>query len=182
MVDQAEAGRAKMIAILESESEQRAPLAEGGPCGNRSRTVDPAVDRHSRSVNLSVFEVETPPARKILKSGIVAAVTLGLSQLIGHWAVLVPTLGGVAGVIGHTVWCRRHGIDPLRATPRRKILRAAGMDVAGVVTGVPGATSNSQACPCGCGRDDSGRVSLEWVSRHDQHARSRRLHHRQDRR
>jgi len=74
----------------------------------------------------AVFEVETPPSRKILKWGIVAGVTIGLSQLVGHWAVLVPILGGVAGVVGHTIWCRRNGIDPLRATPRRKYYALRG--------------------------------------------------------
>jgi len=74
----------------------------------------------------AVFEVETPPGRKILKWAIVAGITLGLSQLVGHWAVLLPILGGGAGVIGHTVWCRRHGIDPLRATPRRKYYELRG--------------------------------------------------------
>lgn len=62
----------------------------------------------------AVFEIETPPARKVLKWAIVAGITLGLSRLVGHWSVLVPIVGGVAGLIGHTVWCRRHGIDPLR--------------------------------------------------------------------
>jgi hypothetical protein len=74
----------------------------------------------------AVFEVETPPWRKILKWGIVVGVTLGLSWVVGHWAVLVPLLGGVAGAVGHTVWCRRHGIDPLRATPRRKYYELRG--------------------------------------------------------
>ena len=74
----------------------------------------------------AVFEVETPPWRKILKWGIVAGVTLGLSLAVGHWAVLVPLLGGVAGAVGHTVWCRRHGIDPLRATPRRRYYELRG--------------------------------------------------------
>lgn len=74
----------------------------------------------------AVFEIETPPARKILKWAIVAGITLGLSRFLGHWAVLVPILGGVAGVVGHTIWCRRHGIDPLRATPRRKYYELRG--------------------------------------------------------
>jgi hypothetical protein len=74
----------------------------------------------------AVFEVETPPWRKILKWGIVIGVTVGLSRVVGHWAVLFPLLGGFLGVIGHTVWCRRHGIDPLRATPRRKYYELRG--------------------------------------------------------
>ena len=74
----------------------------------------------------AVFEVETPAWRKIVKWVIVAGVTLGLSRLLGHWAVLVPVLGGIAGVIGHTAWCRRHGIHPFRATPRRKYYELRG--------------------------------------------------------
>ena len=72
------------------------------------------------------FEVEIPAWRKILKWGIVVGVTLSLSRVAGHWALLVPTLGGIAGVVGHTVWCRKHGIDPLRATPRRKYYALRG--------------------------------------------------------
>ena len=74
----------------------------------------------------AVFEVETAPWRKILKWGIVGGVTLGLAQAVGHWAVLVPIVSGVMGVTGHTVWCRRHGIDPLRAPPRRKYYELRG--------------------------------------------------------
>lgn len=74
----------------------------------------------------AVFEVETPAARKVLKWVVVAGITLGLSRLVGHWSVLVPIVGGVAGVVGHTIWCRRHGIDPLRATPRRKYYELRG--------------------------------------------------------
>jgi hypothetical protein len=72
------------------------------------------------------FELETPAWRKVLKWGIVVGTTLGLAQVVGHWAVLVPVLGGVAGVAGHTVWCRRHGIDPVHATPRRKYYALRG--------------------------------------------------------
>jgi hypothetical protein len=72
------------------------------------------------------FELETPAWRKVLKWGIVIGLTLGLTRLAGHWALLLPVLGGVAGVVGHTVWCRRHGIDPLRATPRRKYYALRG--------------------------------------------------------
>lgn len=74
----------------------------------------------------AVFEIETPASRKIPKWGMVAGVTIGLSQLVGHWAVLVPIPGGVTGVIGHTVWCRRHGIDPLRASPRKRYYELRG--------------------------------------------------------
>ena len=72
------------------------------------------------------FEIETAPSRKLLKWGVVVGLTLALSRLVGHWALALPTLGGLAGVTGHFVWCRRNGIDPLEATPRRKYYALRG--------------------------------------------------------
>lgn len=74
----------------------------------------------------AVFEVETPAWRKVLKWTLVSGLTLGLARLVGHWAVLLPIVGGIAGVVGHTVWCRRNGIDPLRGTPRRRYYQLRG--------------------------------------------------------
>src|SRR5262245_54111810 len=74
----------------------------------------------------AVFEVETPVWRKILKWAIVVAATLALSVWVGHWALILPVAAGIAGVIGHTLWCRKHGIDPLRATPRRRYYELRG--------------------------------------------------------
>ena len=74
----------------------------------------------------AVFEVETPAWQKILKWALVIGITLGLRPFVGHWALLVPALGGLGGVTGHVVWCRRHGIDPVRATPRRKYYALRG--------------------------------------------------------
>jgi len=68
----------------------------------------------------AVFEIETPAWRKILKWAMVIGVTLALTRVAGHWALLVPLVGGMVGVAGHTVWCRRNRIDPLRGTPRRR--------------------------------------------------------------
>lgn len=48
------------------------------------------------------------------------ALTIGLSLVIGHWALLVPVLLGAAGATFHIVWCRQDGIDPVRATLRRR--------------------------------------------------------------
>ena len=74
----------------------------------------------------AAFELETPAWRKVLKWTLVIGVTLGLTRVLGHWALLVPVLGGGAGVTGHILWCRRHGIDPIRATPRRKYYELRG--------------------------------------------------------
>ena len=74
----------------------------------------------------AVFEVETPAWRKILKWGLVCGLTLGLSRGVGHWALLVPVLLAAAGLAFHWTWCRRHGIHPLRATPRRRYYELRG--------------------------------------------------------
>ena len=74
----------------------------------------------------AVFEVETPAWRKILKWAFVVGLTLGSARLIGHWALVWPIGGGMAGMVGHTIWCRRHGIDPIRGTPRRRYYELRG--------------------------------------------------------
>ena len=74
----------------------------------------------------AVFEIETPAWRKILKWLAVAAITLGLYALVGHWAATVPVGLGLLGLAFHFVWCRKHGIDPLRATPRRRYYELRG--------------------------------------------------------
>jgi hypothetical protein len=72
------------------------------------------------------FEIETPASRKIFKWLSLIGLTLGLYRLIGHWALLLPLGLGVAGTTFHVVWCRRNGIDPLRATPARKYYELRG--------------------------------------------------------
>ena len=72
------------------------------------------------------FEIETPPWRKILKWSMMSVVTVTLSRWVGHWALLFPLGMGVAGTIFHIVWCRRNGIDPLKATPSRKFYELRG--------------------------------------------------------
>lgn len=66
------------------------------------------------------FEIEVPAWRKILKWMMVIGLTLGLYTFLRHWALLVPLGLGAAGTIFHFTWCRRNGIDPMRATPARK--------------------------------------------------------------
>lgn len=72
------------------------------------------------------FEVETPVWRKLLKWSIVVVATLGLYRAVGHWALLLPAAAAAAGTAVHVVWCRRHGIHPLRATPRRRYYELRG--------------------------------------------------------
>lgn len=72
------------------------------------------------------FEIETPAWRKILKWATVTAITLALYAAAGHWALLFPIAAGAAGVTFHFAWCRRHGIDPVRATPAHKYYALRG--------------------------------------------------------
>ncbi len=66
------------------------------------------------------FEVETPWWRLTLKWGIVILITYVVYRWFGHWAMLAIAVPAVAGTVVHFTWCRKHGIDPWRATPRRK--------------------------------------------------------------
>lgn len=72
------------------------------------------------------FEIETPAWRKILKWLLLLAITFALFQYLGHWAILLPVLGSLAGVAFHFVWCKKNGIHPIRATPRRKYYQLRG--------------------------------------------------------
>lgn len=74
------------------------------------------------------FEIETPAWKKILKWSIVIALTLGLTSIIGHWAAAVPVVLALAGFVFHLVWCRRNGIHPVKATPRRQYYKLRGWD------------------------------------------------------
>ena len=82
-----------------------------------------------QTVGMSVFmafEVETPALRLILRWLLLLGLTLGLYAWVGHWSLLVPVLGGGAGVRAHLWWCREHGIHPVRATPRRRLYELRG--------------------------------------------------------
>jgi hypothetical protein len=72
------------------------------------------------------FEIETPPFRKIVKWFTIIALTLGLYQAVGHWSLLAPIGLGAVGTIFHFIWCRRNGIDPIRATPARRYYELRG--------------------------------------------------------
>lgn len=72
------------------------------------------------------FEVETPGWRKALKWGVICGGTLLLSRRVGHWSLLLPAAAAVAGLTVHFLWCRKHGIHPLHATPRRRYYELRG--------------------------------------------------------
>ena len=72
------------------------------------------------------FELETSPQRKVLKWALVCGVTLGLALIVGHWAIAFPVAAGFAGTTFYFIWCRRNGIHPLYATPRRRYYELRG--------------------------------------------------------
>src|SRR4029453_15474068 len=72
------------------------------------------------------FAIETPAWRKILKWFVVVGITLGIYRFAGHWALLFPIATGAAGTAVHFAWCRRHDIDPIRATPARRYYELRG--------------------------------------------------------
>ncbi len=74
----------------------------------------------------AVFEVESERWRKALKWLIVSGGTIGLYFWIGHEALALPLGLGAAGLVLHFWWCRKHGIHPIRATPRRKYYELSG--------------------------------------------------------
>jgi len=73
-----------------------------------------------------VFEGETAVWRRLLKWGVVVGGTLALYRGVGHAALTLPIALGAAGLSFHFWWCRRHGIHPLRATPRRRYYELRG--------------------------------------------------------
>lgn len=65
------------------------------------------------------FEVETHPLRSILKWGLMSGLTIGLYQLVDHWALLLPVSMLGVGITFHMWWTRKNGIHPIKATPRK---------------------------------------------------------------
>ena len=80
------------------------------------------------SVLFGRFEEQTPPWRRILKWTIIILGTVGLYEIVGHGALLFPTAALIIGGTVHTVWCRKHDIHPLQATPHRKYYELRGWE------------------------------------------------------
>jgi len=66
------------------------------------------------------FEIETPALRKMFKWLFMAAATIGLYYMVGHWSLLLPVAILILGSTFHIIWCNKDGIDPVKATPKRK--------------------------------------------------------------
>lgn len=74
------------------------------------------------------FEADRPIWKGLLKWAIIILGTVGLHRAVGHWALLLPTAMLAAGCTVHIVWCRKNGIHPINATPRRKYYELRGWD------------------------------------------------------
>lgn len=75
------------------------------------------------------FEVQTPVWRKLVKWAVVCGLTLGLYGVLGHGAAFVPVGFALVGLAFHIHWCRKHGIHPWKATPRRRYYELRGWDL-----------------------------------------------------
>ena len=76
----------------------------------------------------AVFEVETPGWGKALKWAIFSGVTLGLYGWVGHWSLAFLAVMAALGTTVHFTWCRKNGIHPLDATPRKKYYERRGWE------------------------------------------------------
>lgn len=72
------------------------------------------------------FEVETPAWRKALRWLFAGALTIGMTPVIGHWALAVLFGFAVLGAAVHFIWCARNGIHPFSAAPRRRYYELRG--------------------------------------------------------
>ncbi len=72
------------------------------------------------------FEIETPAARRIIKWLIIYGITICIYYWVEHWAAIIPVLATIPGSIYHVIWCKKNGIDPLKATPRKKYYQLRG--------------------------------------------------------
>jgi hypothetical protein len=73
-----------------------------------------------------VFERETAAWRRLVKWGMVVGATLALYSAVGHAALALPLTLGLAGLTFHFWWCRRNGIHPFHATPRKRYYELRG--------------------------------------------------------
>ena len=72
------------------------------------------------------FEIETPALRKIIKWLLMDAATIGLYYVMGHWSLILPLVMLIAGTTTHFYICKKNGIDPIKATPRKKYYQLRG--------------------------------------------------------
>ena len=75
------------------------------------------------------FESETPWWRLVIKWAVMLGLTWWLSVSFGT-AVALSVMAAllVASLTFHFVWCKRHGIHPISATPRKRYYELRGWD------------------------------------------------------
>lgn len=78
------------------------------------------------SVYFGRFEIENPAIKRIMKWLVIYTITIFLYRWTGHWAAIFPALATIPGSVYHFIWCRKHGIDPIKATPRKKYYELRG--------------------------------------------------------
>lgn len=72
------------------------------------------------------FEIETHLHKKLIKWFIIDGITIGIYFVAGHWAALFPLLALIPGTVFHFTWCKKNGIHPFKATPRKKYYELRG--------------------------------------------------------
>lgn len=72
------------------------------------------------------FAVDMPIWRKLLKWSLVNGVTIGLFFVVGVWSAALPLAMVAVGSIVHFTVCRKWGIHPIYATPRREFYQHMG--------------------------------------------------------
>ena len=72
------------------------------------------------------FEIETPVLRKVFKWFIIDSIIITLYYIFGHWALLFLLLLLIPGTTYHFIWCKKNGIHPINATPRKKLYQLRG--------------------------------------------------------
>jgi dolichyl-phosphate-mannose--protein O-mannosyl transferase len=66
------------------------------------------------------FQIETPFLKRVIKWFVIYGITIGLYLWVRHWALFFLPLIIIPGLILHFKWCRKNGIHPMNATPRKK--------------------------------------------------------------
>jgi hypothetical protein len=74
------------------------------------------------------FEGETPGWQKAMKWLALLGITLGLYRLVGHYSLIFPLGIVVLALSLHFYGCKKNGIHPFKATPRRKYYEMRGWE------------------------------------------------------
>ncbi len=83
-----------------------------------------------RTSILGRFEIETPIWKRLLKWIVMYGVTITVAFCfaLGLWPLVFPVGWTVLDTVRHLVFCRREGIHPIYATPRKKLYELKGWE------------------------------------------------------